>query len=83
MFIGITPTAVFYRLHDQTGSADAFVETWHDDGPTDMLAAMSAYEDHVADDVPMRPDHVPTMAGEDKSGERSQRFQLRSRWVDN
>ena len=57
----------FVHFRDVEGSADAFVETWHDDGPTDMLAAMSAYEDHVADDVPMRPDHVPTMAGEDNS----------------
>lgn len=57
----------FVHFRDVEGSADAFVETWHDNGPTDMLAAMSAYEDHVADDVPMRPDHVPTMAGEDNS----------------
>jgi len=31
-----------------------------------MLAAMEAYEEHVGNDVPMRPDHVLTMAGEDK-----------------
>jgi mannonate dehydratase len=57
----------FVHFRDVEGDADRFVETWHDDGPTDMLAAMRAYEEHVADDVPMRPDHVPTMAGEDNS----------------
>jgi len=57
----------FVHFRDIEGDADRFVETWHDDGPTDMLAAMRAYERHVGDDVPMRPDHVPTMAGEDNS----------------
>ncbi len=57
----------FVHFRDVEGDADRFVETWHDDGPTDMLAAMRAYEDAVGDDVPMRPDHVPTTAGEDNS----------------
>ncbi|MFB6105615.1 MAG: mannonate dehydratase [Halobacteriaceae archaeon] len=57
----------FVHFRDVDGDADGFVETWHDDGPTDMLAAMRAYEDAVDDDVVMRPDHVPTMAGEDNS----------------
>ncbi|GGN88601.1 mannonate dehydratase [Haloarcula pellucida] len=57
----------FVHFRDVEGDADNFVETWHDDGPTDMLAAMRAYEEHVGEDVPMRPDHVPTMAGEDNS----------------
>jgi mannonate dehydratase len=57
----------FVHFRDIEGDADRFVETWHDDGPTDMLAAMRAYEDAADDDVVMRPDHVPTMAGEDNS----------------
>jgi mannonate dehydratase len=57
----------FVHFRDVDGDADDFVETWHDDGPTDMYAAMAAYREAVADDVPMRPDHVPTMAGEDNS----------------
>lgn len=57
----------FIHFRDVEGDANRFVETWHDDGPTDMLAAMDAYEEHVDDDVPMRPDHVPTMAGENNS----------------
>jgi len=56
----------FVHFRDVEGDADRFVETWHDDGPTDMLAAMRAYRE-VGFDGPMRPDHVPTMAGEDNS----------------
>jgi mannonate dehydratase len=56
----------FVHFRDVEGDTDAFVETWHDDGPTDMLAAMRAY-DEVGFDGPMRPDHVPTMASEDNS----------------
>jgi mannonate dehydratase len=56
----------FVHFRDVEGDADRFVETWHDDGPTDMQAAMDAYRE-VGFDGPMRPDHVPTMAGEDNS----------------
>lgn len=56
----------FVHFRDIDGDAKNFVETWHDDGPTDMLAAMQAFED-IGFDGPMRPDHVPTMAGEDNS----------------
>jgi len=56
----------FVHFRDVEGTADRFVETWHDNGPTDMQAAMDAYVD-VGFDGPMRPDHVPTMAGEDNS----------------
>jgi mannonate dehydratase len=56
----------FVHFRDVEGDADRFTETWHDAGPTDMLAAMRAYE-AVGFDGPMRPDHVPTMAGEDNS----------------
>jgi mannonate dehydratase len=56
----------FAHFRDVEGDADRFVETWHDDGPTDMQAAMDAFVD-VGFDGPMRPDHVPTMAGEDNS----------------
>nr|WP_313695935.1 mannonate dehydratase [Halobaculum sp. XH14] len=56
----------FVHFRDVEGDADRFVETWHDDGPTDMLAAMRAYR-VVGFDGPIRPDHVPTMAGESNS----------------
>lgn len=54
----------FVHFRDVRGTADSFVETWHDDGPTDMLAAMKAYQD-VGFDGPIRPDHVPKMVGEE------------------
>ncbi|MBI3875193.1 MAG: mannonate dehydratase [Verrucomicrobia bacterium] len=41
-----------------------FVETFHDNGPTDMVAAMAAYRD-VGFTGPMRPDHVPQLIGEE------------------
>ncbi|WP_331232959.1 mannonate dehydratase [Natronorarus salvus] len=54
----------FVHFRDVEGTAEGFVETWHDDGPTDMLEAMRAYRD-VGFEGPMRPDHVPTMATEE------------------
>jgi len=56
----------FAHFRDVRGDADRFVETWHDNGPTDMQAAIDAFVD-VGFDGPMRPDHVPTMASEDNS----------------
>jgi mannonate dehydratase len=56
----------YVHFRDVEGDADAFVETWHDAGPTDMGAAMDAYAD-VGFEGPARPDHVPTMVGEDNS----------------
>jgi mannonate dehydratase len=51
------------------GTPSHFVETFHDNGPTDMLACMRAYQD-VGFDGALRPDHVPTLHGEsnDKPG---------------
>lgn len=58
----------YVHFRDIEGSARSFVETWHDDGPTDMLAAMEAYRE-VGFDGPIRPDHVPKMVGEDDRAE--------------
>ncbi len=55
---------IFYvHFRDVRGSNGNFVETFHDDGPTDMHAAMQTYYD-CGFDGPMRPDHGPTMEGE-------------------
>ena len=56
----------FVHVRDVRGTPDHFVETFHDEGPTDMYAAIQAYRDAGFDGV-MRPDHVPVLAGE--SGE--------------
>ena len=53
----------FVHLRDVRGTPDNFVETFHDDGKTDMLACMKAYRDIGFDGV-LRPDHVPTMEGD-------------------
>lgn len=58
----------FVHCRDVRGTAEQFTETWHDDGPTDMQAAIDAYR-AVGFDGPIRPDHVPRLAEE---GERSE-----------
>jgi len=53
----------FVHFRDVRGNAEKFVETFHDDGPTDMLECMRAYRDIGYDGV-LRPDHIPTMEGD-------------------
>jgi len=53
----------FVHFRDVAGTADNFVETFHDEGKTDMLACMRAY-DEIGYDGVMRSDHVPLMAGD-------------------
>ncbi len=54
----------FSHFRNLRGTAEHFTEQFHDDGDTDMWAAMNAYYD-IGFEGPMRPDHVPTMEGED------------------
>ncbi len=53
----------FVHLRDVRGTAAKFEETFHDDGKTDILACLKAYKKCGYDGVG-RPDHVPTMAGD-------------------
>lgn len=53
----------FVHFRDVRGTPEKFVETFHDDGKTDMLACMQAYRDIGFEGV-CRPDHVPTMEGD-------------------
>jgi mannonate dehydratase len=53
----------FVHFRDVRGTADHFVETFHDEGKTDMLACMRAYRDVGYEGV-ARPDHIPTMEGD-------------------
>jgi mannonate dehydratase len=57
----------FAHVRDMRGTKEHFVETFHDDGQTDMFAAMCAYRDIGFDGV-MRPDHVPALVGEEGEG---------------
>jgi mannonate dehydratase len=58
------PHIAYVHFRDVRGTADDFVETFHDNGPTDMAAAMRAYRE-VGFRGSMRPDHVPQLVGED------------------
>ena len=53
----------FVHFRDVRGTPAKFAETFHDDGQTDMFEAMRTYRDVGFRGV-VRPDHVPTMAGE-------------------
>lgn len=53
----------FVHFRDVDGTPEKFEETWHDAGPTDMLACLRAYRE-IGFDGLMRPDHVPTVAGD-------------------
>ncbi len=53
----------FVHFRDIRGTAGRFVETFHDEGQTDMAATMRIYR-QIGFDGPIRPDHVPTMEGE-------------------
>ncbi len=56
----------FVHFRDVEGDVRKFNETFHDAGKTDMLACMKAYRDIGFDGV-LRPDHVPTMFGDDNA----------------
>jgi mannonate dehydratase len=53
----------FVHFRDVIGTKDKFEESWHDAGKTDMVACMQAYKDIGFEGV-LRPDHVPTVAGD-------------------
>ena len=57
----------FVHVRDMRGTKEHFVETFHDEGQTDMFAAMCAYRDSGFAGV-MRPDHVPALVGEEGQG---------------
>ena len=62
---GVRKKIFFVHFRDVEGHAGDFVETFHDDGKTDMLECMRAYKEVHFQGV-CRPDHVPTM-GEDSN----------------
>ncbi|WP_028610762.1 mannonate dehydratase [Paenibacillus harenae] len=56
----------FVHFRDVKGTPEKFEETFHDDGKTNMLESMQTYYE-VDFNGPARPDHVPTMEGEDNT----------------
>jgi mannonate dehydratase len=53
----------FVHFRDVEGDKRHFRETFHDDGPTDMVRMLEIYNEYGFHG-PMRPDHAPTMEGE-------------------
>lgn len=53
----------FVHFRNVRGNKTNFTETFHDEGQIDMYEAMKAYID-IGFKGPLRPDHVPTMAGD-------------------
>jgi len=56
------------HFRDVRGEATRFHETFHDEGKTDMFAAMRTYCS-LGLNVVVRPDHVPVVQGADTSAE--------------
>ena len=53
----------FVHMRDNQPIPDGFMETFHDNGPTDLAARFSLLKE-LGMDVLVRPDHAPTMFGE-------------------
>ncbi len=53
----------FVHMRDNQPIPGGFMETFHDNGPTDLVARMKLLEDWDTE-VLVRPDHAPTMFGE-------------------
>ncbi|NNE93743.1 MAG: TIM barrel protein [Verrucomicrobiales bacterium] len=54
----------YVHFRDVRGTPESFVETFHDNGPTDMAGAIRELK-AAGFDGPIRPDHVPQLIGED------------------
>jgi len=53
----------FVHFRDVEGTVERFVETFVDEGPTDMAACIRAYR-AAGVDAPLRTDHSPALAGD-------------------
>jgi mannonate dehydratase len=61
--LGRSGRIYFVHFRDVRGTVDRFVETFHDEGQTDMLECMRAYRDIGFNGV-LRSDHSPTLEGD-------------------
>lgn len=62
-YFGQRKKIFFVHFRDIRGDKWNFEETFHDEGKTDMYEAMKTYFE-IGFKGPMRPDHVPTVAGD-------------------
>ncbi|MEQ8416342.1 MAG: mannonate dehydratase [Imperialibacter sp.] len=65
-YFGKRDRIYFVHFRDIIGDKWKFEESFHDNGKTDMYEAMKAYYD-IGFKGPIRPDHVPTMEGEENN----------------
>jgi mannonate dehydratase len=61
---GAREKIAFVHFRDVQGTPEKYVEVFHDEGKTDMLACLQAYKDIDFNGV-LRPDHVPAMEGDE------------------
>ena len=54
----------YVHFRDVRGTAESFVETFHDNGPTDMAESIRLLKE-IGFSGPIRPDHVPQLEGEE------------------
>ncbi len=62
-YFGKKEKIFFVHFRDIKGDKWNFEESFHDEGITDMYQAMKKYHE-TGFSGPMRPDHIPTMAGD-------------------
>lgn len=55
----------YVHFRDSRGTPESFVETFHDNGPTDMAKAIEALME-IGFNGHIRPDHVPQLIGEEE-----------------
>ena len=60
----------FVHYRDVQGDTSHFHETFHDNGPTDMVRMLEVYS-KGGFNGPIRPDHAPALAGEAQNGRAS------------
>jgi mannonate dehydratase len=60
----------FIHYRDVEGDTKHFHETFHDNGPTDMIRMLEVYS-KAGFVGPIRPDHAPALAGEAQNGRAS------------
>jgi mannonate dehydratase len=60
----------FVHYRDVQGDTKHFHETFHDNGPTDMIRMLETYS-KAGFVGPIRPDHAPALAGEAQNGRAS------------
>ena len=60
----------FVHYRDIEGDTNHFHETFHDNGPTDMVRMLEVYS-KAGFVGPIRPDHAPALAGEAQNGRAS------------